>query len=96
LRKSGTSIKDEDHFKLPVTSTVISNVRGKSILNTKNERRDFVEHENPYRASHKDSANQVKISNTLKIKNNNGEVETVEMQNLKIKAKNSQSPLKVN
>ena len=92
MRKSGPSTKDEDHFKLPVTSTVISNVRGKSILNTKNERRDYVETENAYRASHKDSANQVKISNTLKIKSINGEIETVEMQNLKIKAKKSQSP----
>jgi len=57
-------------------------------LNTKNERKDFTEFDNLYRGS-KDSANQVKISNTLKIKKNNGEVETVEMQNLKIKAKNS-------
>lgn len=58
---------------------MISNVRGKSILNAKNERRDYIEPEHGYRAGLKDSANQVKISNTLKIKSINGEVETVEM-----------------
>lgn len=74
---------------------MISNVRGKSILNPKHERRDYIEPENAYKGGHKDSGNQVKISNTLKIKSVNGEVETVEMQNLKTKVQQA-APKKVN
>lgn len=58
---------------------MISNVRGKSILNAKNERQDFKDSEHSYKAGHKDSANQVKISNTIKIKSINGENETVDL-----------------
>lgn len=41
LRKSHISTAGEEVFKLPITSTVISNVRGKSILsqNKINDRR---------------------------------------------------------
>jgi hypothetical protein len=89
IQDSPTTLKNREGA--PITSTVISNVRGKSILNPALQNRSSFENRNETSAQTDEglrinttiSGNQVKISGTLKIKATSGEVETVDMNTMK-------------